>query len=177
MPKDLPIFKYHPDPLGTGSIAPSDNPCECCGLTRGFLYTCNFYSLGSESAFCPWCIVSGKAATEFDGIFCDDFSLVDSGLPNTVIEEVTQRTPGFSSWQSEVWLTCCKDACEFHGDATVDEIKNLNAHQLLQLHEATGLSSATLQIMVENYIPASSPAFYKWKCRVCHRLKYFIDYS
>ena len=177
MTDDLPFFRYHPDPLATGSIQQSDSVCECCGLARGFVNTCNFYSTSEEQIFCPWCISTGLAAKKFDGIFCDDYSLINAGLPTSIIEEVTQRTPGFNSWQSEAWLTCCGDACEFYGDAPVDEVKNLSDPQLVQMQKITALSIDRLRTMAANYIPASSPAFYKWKCRVCGNLKYFVDYS
>jgi len=35
---DLPGFKYHPAPLDTGSIAPSDRVCQVCERARGFAY-------------------------------------------------------------------------------------------------------------------------------------------
>ncbi|MCK5338820.1 MAG: CbrC family protein, partial [Bacteroidales bacterium] len=35
MKMDLPKFKYHPDPLKSGSIVRSENECECCGKKRG----------------------------------------------------------------------------------------------------------------------------------------------
>ena len=28
---DLPQFKYHPDPIGTGAIQKTEAECECCG--------------------------------------------------------------------------------------------------------------------------------------------------
>lgn len=28
---NLPVFKYHPDSIATGSIERSDAECECCG--------------------------------------------------------------------------------------------------------------------------------------------------
>ena len=30
MAEPLPTFRYHPDPIGTGSIAPTDEECEAC---------------------------------------------------------------------------------------------------------------------------------------------------
>ncbi len=31
----LPTFKYHPDPLATGSVIESNVECVCCGQARG----------------------------------------------------------------------------------------------------------------------------------------------
>jgi uncharacterized protein len=27
---DLPVLRYHPDPIASGSIAASDAQCDCC---------------------------------------------------------------------------------------------------------------------------------------------------
>ena len=34
----LPDFRYHPDSIDSGSIAPSPDPCLCCGNARGSIY-------------------------------------------------------------------------------------------------------------------------------------------
>ncbi|MEU4588546.1 CbrC family protein [Kitasatospora aureofaciens] len=31
----LPVFPYHPDPLGTGVVLRSDAECSCCEQVRG----------------------------------------------------------------------------------------------------------------------------------------------
>ncbi|WP_412524086.1 CbrC family protein [Burkholderia sp. S-53] len=33
----LPAFRYHPDPLATGSVIRSDARCVCCGDARGYV--------------------------------------------------------------------------------------------------------------------------------------------
>ena len=39
MSEPLPVFRYHPDPVRTGSIAASVKECRCCGRSRGYIYT------------------------------------------------------------------------------------------------------------------------------------------
>ncbi|EGC99676.1 hypothetical protein B1M_35401 [Burkholderia sp. TJI49] len=34
----LPGFRYHPDPLSTGSVMRSHARCVCCGDARGHVY-------------------------------------------------------------------------------------------------------------------------------------------
>ena len=34
----LPAFRYHPDPLRTGSVVAADTECVCCGESRGYVY-------------------------------------------------------------------------------------------------------------------------------------------
>jgi uncharacterized protein CbrC (UPF0167 family) len=48
-----------------------------------------------------------------------EFTDVGVGVPNdvpqAVLEEVSQRTPGFLGWQQERWLYHCSDAAAFLG--------------------------------------------------------------
>jgi uncharacterized protein CbrC (UPF0167 family) len=46
-------------------------------------------------------------------------------VKSDVRAEVILRTPGFISWQQTLWLSHCKDACEYHGDASVQDVKNV----------------------------------------------------
>ena len=70
-----------------------------------------------DERICPWCIADGSAAGRFGATYTDDHPLIEAGLPESIIEEVTQRTPGYHSWQAEEWKCCCSDACEYHGNA------------------------------------------------------------
>src|SRR6201996_3119832 len=110
---DLPTFRYHPDPIASGSIAPSDARCACCDPRRGFIYKAAVYCLEAlDEALCPWCIADGSAHARFDATFADD-AWFTKDIPQEVIDEVCHRTPAFDSWQSERWLTCCGDAAIF----------------------------------------------------------------
>jgi uncharacterized protein CbrC (UPF0167 family) len=42
--EELPSFRYHPDPIGTGSIAESGEACRCCHQARGYMYTGPVYA-------------------------------------------------------------------------------------------------------------------------------------
>ncbi|WP_329340044.1 CbrC family protein [Streptomyces sp. NBC_01352] len=109
----LPAFPYHPDPVGTGSVAPSDAPCACCGLRRGYAYTGPVFSAADLSdPLCPWCIADGSAAERYEAQFTE----VDGrDVPMEVVHAVERRTPGFSGWQQERWLSHCGDAAVFLG--------------------------------------------------------------
>jgi uncharacterized protein CbrC (UPF0167 family) len=109
----LPSFRYHPDPVATGSVVRADEACSVCGEARGFLYGGPVYSRHDEELICPWCIADGSAHERYDAEFTDSEGLED--VPRDVVDEVTQRTPGFSGWQQEHWLSHCGDACAFVG--------------------------------------------------------------
>ncbi|WP_238697866.1 CbrC family protein [Streptomyces sp. E5N91] len=92
MSVDLPFFRYRPDPLASGSIRASAEPCACCGRSTGWICTATFYSAQEVSGrFCPWCIADGSAADRFAGEFTDSYGL--DGVSDDVFYEVTRRTP------------------------------------------------------------------------------------
>ena len=56
----LPSFRYHPDPLASGSIVKSDRPCIVCEQQRGYLYDVTPYGEAEDiEDICPWCIADG----------------------------------------------------------------------------------------------------------------------
>jgi uncharacterized protein CbrC (UPF0167 family) len=172
----LPQFRYHPDPIATGSIESSDATCICCEKERGYIYVCNTYSEEDiEEALCPWCIADGSAAEKYDAQFVDDAPLVEEGVEEEIIEEVTRRTPGFFSWQQEVWLCCCDDACEFHGDPSREHLAKLEGSALKEVMEQLSFSEEEWAEFLENYEPGESPAIYHFVCRHCRKSKYGVD--
>ncbi|MEU8541762.1 CbrC family protein [Streptomyces sp. NPDC048717] len=111
-----PFFRYHPDPVATGSIRESTEECACCHRRTGWIYGAVFYSAQDVSGrFCPWCIADGSAAERFAGEFVDTYGL--DGVDEENVREVTRRTPGFSAWQDPHWLVHCGDAAAFVGEA------------------------------------------------------------
>lgn len=174
----IPAFRYHPNPIATGSIKESDIVCRCCSQARGFIYTGSVYAPGSlRDSFCPWCIADGSAAQKFEAMFSDDHPLAADGVSEDVIEEVTTRTPGYNSWQQEVWLSCCKDACEFHGDAPRSELQALQGDALARTLVAWEWREPNWQRFVQHYQPGGNPAVYKFVCRRCCAPKYALDFT
>jgi len=115
---ELPTFRYHPDPLETGSIGTGEAACQVCDAERGYLYAGPFYSaLVDEPSICPWCIADGSAAAALEGEFTDVGLEGPGDVPDEVLSELACRTPGFSGWQQEHWLFHCDDAAAFLGPA------------------------------------------------------------
>ena len=170
----LPWFTYHPDPLKTGSVEASEARCVCCGRERGYIYVAPVYAAEKlTSQLCPWCIADGSAAERFGATYSDGHSLIQAGVPEAVIEEVTQRTPGFHSWQGEDWKACCGDACEFHGQASRAHLLALDASALEHFLSLTHWTPEQWTEFVSDvYEPGSSPAIYHFACRKCPKTKY-----
>jgi uncharacterized protein CbrC (UPF0167 family) len=113
----FPEFPYHPDPRKTGSVVPSHAPCTVCGHVYGLAYVGPvFADLDEfEGALCPWCIADGSAAARLGFEFTDVGDDVPPNVPGRVLDEITERTPGFSGWQQEHWLYHCGDGAAFIG--------------------------------------------------------------
>ena len=118
--EELPRFRYHPNPIGTGSIVRQDVKCKCCGENRPYVYVGPVYAKEElDSCICPWCIADGSAHDKFNCEFVDSAGIGGYGawdrVSIDVVKEVAFRTPGFSSYQQERWWTHCGDAAEFLG--------------------------------------------------------------
>jgi uncharacterized protein CbrC (UPF0167 family) len=159
----LPDFPYHPDPLATGFVKPSDAECACCGESRGYIYTGPVYAVSDlDEQLCLWCIADGSAAERFDATFTDDSQAPD-GVATGIVEQVTTRTPGFSGWQQERWLYHCDDGTAFLGLAGWEELQAFpDALASLRVESAD---------MREDYLRAldkdGSPTAYLFRCRHC----------
>lgn len=119
--RDAPFFRYHPDPIATGSLVETQDVCERCGEARGLVYSGPTYAVDEIEFVCAWCIADGSAAREFSA----EFTTVDgapSDVPSTVVDEVLHRTPGFAGWQQERWLFHCSDAAEFLGRISFSDV-------------------------------------------------------
>ncbi|MFF8934615.1 CbrC family protein [Streptomyces paradoxus] len=49
MSAGVPFFRYHPDPLASGSIRAAADTCACCKRNTGWIYTAAFYTSLSTS--------------------------------------------------------------------------------------------------------------------------------
>lgn len=127
-----PDFFYNPQAYALGIIKAQAIVCQCCGLARAFCYQGSFYSTRSRAEWqplCPWCIADGRAADTFDGSFVSDFEGInpDPRQPSQPISaaslaQVSGRTPGYLSWQGDLWLTHCGEASVFKGYAGYAEL-------------------------------------------------------
>ena len=117
----IPTFKYYPDPNKNKSIIKKTHVCECCEKTKDYLYVAGIYAEEEILEICPWCIKDGSAASKWGGTFQDVYD-VPAGVPQSIVEEVITRTPGYLSWQGNRWLFSKTDALLFHGTVIGSEL-------------------------------------------------------
>lgn len=179
---DLPLFKYHKDPVKTGVVIKKNFKCVCCYQEREYAYTGPVYSThnGLEDNICPWCIADGSAAKKFEAEFttipADINAVYADGFD---LKEFTERTPGYISWQEQEWLIHCGDICEFHGDFSKEDLRK-NAVEWKQYVSTTlGLGEQELEEILAHYDPKKGvdPAFYKFVCRNCGVVLFHCDFS
>lgn len=155
-----PVFEYHPDPVATGSVIPSDGPCDCCGQDRGLRYIGPVYAVDEPERLCPWCIADGSAAERYHCTFTD-VTTVPHDVPLQVVHHVLRRTPGFSGWTPEQWLFCCGDAAEFIGPVGWTVLSRRP-----RLREALSADGWPEELM-ERMDPDGRITAYLFRCRAC----------
>ncbi|UNR58307.1 CbrC family protein [Streptomyces sp. A10(2020)] len=174
----LPYFRYHPDPVATGSVRASTRACACCGRARGWIYTATFYSAQEiDGPFCPWCIADGSAADRFTGEFTDSYGL--DGVSRAVLHEVTRRTPGFSAWQDPHWLVHCRDAAAFLGEADYPQLAR-HPEALAALRSTLRLDGRHDENQLEHFLThlgQGSTIALLFRCTVCATELAYADAS
>lgn len=174
----LPPFRYHPDPIASGSVEPSKRQCRCCGKKRGCIYTGPAYCEEDlEDALCPWCIASGAAHEKFGAEFVDLASL---DLPEKAAQEIAQRTPGFSTWQGEAWPVCCGDATAFLSAAGFAQVRTvmreLEPEILKYLSAELTIPSNAAEEVFQTLSREQGPTLYVFRCLSCEKHRYHVDF-
>jgi len=178
-PEPLPTFRYHPDPVATGSIERSDATCAACGRARGWRYTGLVYCPDEVDHVCPWCIADGSAAARLDANFADAGVEVPDDVPRAVLDEVSERTPGYVAWQTNRWMYHCGDGAAFLGLAGWPE---LQAHPgaidvLLHEHDQYGWSPEESLEFVEGLGIDHDATAYLFRCQQCGAELAYSDMS
>ncbi|MGW7683354.1 CbrC family protein [Kribbella sp. NPDC054772] len=172
----LPTFRYHPDPLATGEITPSEGQCRACGQARGYLYVGPVFAKERVvDELCPWCIADGSAAARFEAHFTDDYG-VPRDVPGAVVDEVTTRTPGFHGWQQERWLYHCADAAAYLGRVGYDVLKrHPEAVEMLVDENRAYWSVERCEEYVRQLTADGEATGYLFRCLGCGRYLAYSD--
>lgn len=169
---NVPGFKYHPDPVASGSVVESDTRCACCGESKGYVYVGPVYAEDElDSSICPWCIADGSAQDQLGASFNDEDGIGDYGnwapVPEGVVREVAYRTPGFSGWQQERWWTHCGDAAAFIGRVGHKELLAYGPEAIAAIQESTCLTDDRWEHFFAALDKNGSPTAYLFRCLKC----------
>ena len=123
--RELPNFKYVPDPIKAGVIIKKDAICQVCNEKTDYIYIGPFTSYEEIENICPWCIKYGLAVEKYEGEFYGVSYNADISQEE-YSDELAYRTPSFDSCDSEVeWLIHCKDYCAFLGYVDWEDIMGI----------------------------------------------------
>lgn len=182
----LPTFKYHPDPIATGSVVAAPEYCICCDRSRGYVYAGPIYGDGDGTEIiCPWCIADGSAHdilgvsfVDEAGISLDDDDDTQSPVAPDMVDELAHRTPGFCAWQQEFWWTHCAAPAEYMGPAGKRELTalGLDAIAAIRASSATRNDRDWLELF-DALSRDGSPTAYVFRCRTCAKFGGYHDYD
>jgi uncharacterized protein len=178
MNEALPVFRYHPDPVASGSIERSSVLCASCGKPRTHIYVGPTYAEGDFSGqICPWCIADGTAATKFAVEFTDVGWGDSEQVSESIRDVLAHRTPGFHAWQQDHWLFHCGDACAFLGRVGRDEVAELPdaLEMLMRENDAFGWSKRESTEYVDGLDADGETTAYLFRCLVCGEHLAFSD--
>jgi uncharacterized protein CbrC (UPF0167 family) len=178
---ETPKFKYSPNAYKINVLEKIEGTCSVCNQARTLKYTGSFYSVDEPEYICPWCIADGSAAEKFDGQFSDaagvekpngyEASQTLKEAFEEKIREVIQKTPGYISWQQEVWLSHCNEPCAFIDYADSEIIKPF-IEELQDDIESLGFE----RDMIENELSKEgSVVGYLFQCLHCGKHRLHVD--
>ena len=176
------MFRYHPDPIATGSAERADHVCHVCGQHRDVRYTGPIYGRRAEN-LCLECIASGEASRAL-GIVAvaldaghtldqpaefSDAVDVPADVPPDVVLEITRRTPGFAGWQQESWLYHCADGAAFLGPAGYqDLVAHPEAVDMIRADlGARGWAAPAAEELIRRLDRTGEPTAYLFRCLHC----------
>jgi uncharacterized protein CbrC (UPF0167 family) len=175
----LPSFRYHPDPLATGSVVSSEARCAACGDARGYVYGGPVYAEEDLSdALCPWCVADGSAHRRFDATFVDSEAFSEESPPE-VTQVICERTPGFFSWQGERWLSCCGEPAAFLGAFGIVRIRaeypRLEGPLMMYIVHELAVSGGEARRVLEALEEESAPTAFLFRCLHCEGTPAYVD--
>lgn len=170
--KDIPPFRYHPDPIGTNAFEEGEPQiCPCCGRESDIYYAFMPYCIDNVEHLCPICISNGKAAKKYDATFVQGAEVI-VGFDKEKDDELFRRTPGYVSWQGEYWLSCCNDYCAYLGTVGTRELKAMDiADEVLREYAARSEFED-----IEEYLIKDGPLCgYLFQCLHCGKYHIWVD--
>jgi|SRR5690606_7321712 len=174
----LPTFRFHPDPVRSGSVARSDVLCEACGRTRGWAYAGPCHAETElDGRLCPWCIADGTAHARFDVTFHD--VVLPADVDPGIADEIEQRTPGFATFQPIDWPACCGVPMGYVEPCGIAEVRarhaQLEGELMATIVHDLGRSGAAARRMLESLRRDDAPCVHVFACAACGARRGQID--
>jgi uncharacterized protein CbrC (UPF0167 family) len=177
MEKEFPVFKYHPNPIENGSFTKKLSLCEVCNQKTGYIYEGSIFTEKRGPHYiCPWCVSSGEAAKKYNAELVDADPLIEEKIPQSIIDELTQRTPGLVTWQHPNWLTHCNDGCIYLGDHW-ELVPENDSDFWEEVKMYTGYDSDDDWLDYLEGIKSGHQSIYVFQCRHCEKFRGYTDFT
>ena len=175
---NIPKFRYHPDPVGTGALKQGEEKiCRCCGEKTDLWYESPFYTVCDDvDCICPLCISTGAAAAKFNGEFQDPAN-VDEVSDSSKLEELISRTPGYCGWQQEYWVAHCDDYCAFIGYVGWKELVERGIDGQIEKNYRKELNGFDLEDVKARLYNNGSMQGYLFQCLHCGEYFLYVDHD
>lgn len=178
MSAQLPTFRFHPDPIASGSVVISEKACSVCEKVRGYIYTGPTYCEEEiEEAICPWCLADGSAHTALDAVF-HDVTFADATTADEMAE-IEERTPGFATFNPIQWPSCCDLPMAYIEPAGVSEIRaryyTLEGLLMTTIVHEMGISGGAAHAFLNALRRDTSPCVHVFHCLTCDTVLGRID--
>lgn len=171
---ELPEFKYNPNAEKLEIIKKEKSTCPVCEQLRDYVYKGPFFSRHNVEGICPWCIKDGSAAKKYAGEFQDSASC-DTVEQSEYLIELTTKTPGYSGWQQERWLSHCGDFCALIDYVGWTDIKNYKEELTEDLNQIKLDHNITQDEIETRLANGSSMQGYLFQCLHCKKRRLAID--
>ncbi|HWA77494.1 MAG TPA: CbrC family protein, partial [Polyangiaceae bacterium] len=152
----------------------------CCQQSRGYIYVGPVFAEEElDDSLCPWCIADGTAHQKFGAEFTDRSAIGDGGGSNhlapQIVDEIATKTPGFSGWQQERWLTCCDDAAIFLGRYGRHDLVAAGSDAVKAIQDECGMTGSAWEQYLAVLDRDGSPSAYLFRCDSCGRFSGYSD--
>lgn len=116
--------------------------------------------------------VPGLATTMFEALPPNDEGWVCVKIPNEYLNELVS-TPGYLSWQGDIWLFCCQAPMTFIGEWHQSDFRKHATDG-----DALRLAKSMVSVGEYRYWDDEFPdhlCFYVFRCKTCGSLKAHVD--
>ena len=130
-----------------------------------------------DEHLCPWCVADGTAAQKFGATFA--YTGMTENVSDDVRKELEERTPSFTAWQQERWLSCCGDGAAFLGVVGKKELERdfPEAVRVVKryLKSEYDLEKEEVEEFFDGLSKDGEPSAYLFRCLKCQKYLAYAD--
>lgn len=141
------------------------------------MYVGPIYCAANVDEVCPWCIADGRAAMKWDASFNDIHGVHNTNVSREIVDIIYRRTPGFSTWQTNMWMFAETDAMVFLGEVNGKNLLNEGNTEKVEACLAALAKWQSLRAVeaLMTIMPGGEPAIYLFQDRQTGSFSAYAD--